>query len=113
MGDVRGGREGSDDRHADVPRFSNQAVDAVEDGLVVDQPLEGAGIAEIRIGLCLRGTRPETRPPQQMFDQRFAPCHARPPLGTIDPAECAEVKKSRDYKTRAKPNSSSPFARSP
>src|SRR3954447_3985622 len=106
--DVRRRAERAVQRQRNESRLSYPIVDAVVYRLVVDEPRQRTGIAELRVLRDVVWSRAEANAAEQMFDEEFPAGHRR-----IRPPAPAQVKTFSRYKTRPNPKSSSPLFASP
>ena len=65
-------------RGVDVAGLADVRIDRVGNAGVVDQPIDGLRVRQLRVRRELRAVAAEPRSPQQMFDQPVG--HPRPPL---------------------------------
>src|SRR5262249_44278032 len=75
--DVRGRTERTVDRHPDEAGLSDELVDLVGRGVVVDQAIQRGGVAELGVLLDVSGRGAEADATQQMFDEGLASGHRR------------------------------------
>src|SRR5258708_13890776 len=69
MEDVALGGQAAGDGESDIPRPADQVIDAVIDGLVVDETVQGGRVAELRVSIYFAGRGSEADPPQQVLSQ--------------------------------------------
>jgi hypothetical protein len=77
IGDVQVGREGAAGGHADVARLADPAVDVVWDLLVVDQEVDGAPDANLRIEIDLVRAAAKAGAAKEVLDLLFSSSHAK------------------------------------
>ena len=73
----RCGRERAAGGHADVAGLADPAVDVVGDLVVVDQEVDGAADADLRIEIDLVRAAAEAGAPEEVLDLLFASSHAK------------------------------------
>src|SRR5260370_15964771 len=81
-GRVASGGQGAGEGESHIPRPADQVIDAVVDGLVVDETVQRGRVAELRVSIYLAGRASEADPPQQVLNQQVSrrhrtspPCH--------------------------------------